>query len=791
MAKNNKIQLFRTETSGSTTTDILKGELAMNINSNSPFIMFKDTSGTVQKLGSLSSSTGSSIYHTMTQKAITDALTARKSETDTLLSSLNSEIKARKAVDGQTGQTYVPDTTANYIYNATSLNDADLKLDTALKEISEKTYGGYIYIEQFDNVNFQNALKLALESLEEGEDAILDCTYFKGEHIVTEGFQINNPVKLIFGGIDITFDNPIDTNLFTFNCNNISIVGLNRNTDKTQTDNGATIFRMINPDSSLNGYHIKSRGNKNILIEGITLKGLRTTMGRQYGNTQYPIDGVGGIYIEKAKPEVVEASNTCNNTRIENVLIAGSKAHGIYIDTPILSTFKNIRLSDCGGHGIFVNNGTSLMIENVYSSSANMAGFCIYGASYVSLNNCASENSGIGFWIRSAFNVTLMSPGVEETRTYGSSPWRLSQPISGKYGLGLTTLSSDNTSVVEISDVNTEYSEYFIGYGILISGGRSINVFTPYVKTIGESIVYEAYTGGTSLSTNVKFINIVGNNRSSFIMNPGFKEASDSLVPTNIKHEIGIGIDVEKLELIYDTNSTLLQGTLDSTTYVTDNSKRAPIYCKSTSCVIRSGKELITNYKANNPTDNLELANKQYVDIVGNKLSEVINGVGLNSDGTFNAPTTAQTSGYTSAATSVMDAIIILDNQVEENETVTAYALTDLNDRLNALNDWCSYMSGHTTTSSLASIPTTKRLCIATISSSQTLGLNGTIDDGREVHIMVYNTSSNEITITIPTTFVNMNGEDLIISANSHGEINILYDGTKLYYRAAPQIIIE
>ena len=598
---------------------------------------------------------------------------------------------------------YIVPETSNYISVASSLYEADLILDDELNKISEsveviknQSYGGYIYIEEFDKENFYNALSSALNSLSEGEDAIIDCTYFKGQHTITQGFQINNPVKLIFGGIDLTFDNPSDSNLFTFNCNNISIVGLNRNTDKTQTDNGATIFRMTNPDSTLNGYHIKSRGNKNILIEGITLKGLRTTMGRQYGNEQYPIDGVGGIYIEKAKPEVVEASNTCNNTRIENVSIAGSKAHGIYIDTPILSTFKNIRLSDCGGHGIFVNNGTSLMIENVYSSSANMAGFCIYGASYVSLNNCASENSGIGFWIRSAFNVTLMSPGVEETRTYGKTPWRLSQPISGKYGLGLTTLSSDNTSVVEISDVNTEYSEYFIGYGILISGGRSINVFTPYVKTIGETIAYEAYSGGTSLSNEVKFINIVGNNRSSFIMNPGFKEASDSSVPTNIKHEIGIGVDVEKLELIYDTNSTLLQGTLDSTTYVTNKDERAPIYCKSTSCVIRSGKELITNYNAETPTSDTELANKLYVDTKVSNIAVNLTdayGSGITYDQVGegdNDPTVAMSSctigdNLDTVVNTLERNINLLANEINENEFVAANALTDLNNRLEVI----------------------------------------------------------------------------------------------------------
>ena len=46
---------------------------------------------------------------------------------------LDAEIAARKAVDGQSGDTYAKNTNANYIKEANSLNDADVKLDTALK----------------------------------------------------------------------------------------------------------------------------------------------------------------------------------------------------------------------------------------------------------------------------------------------------------------------------------------------------------------------------------------------------------------------------------------------------------------------------------------------------------------------------------------------------------------------------------------------------------------------------------------------------------------------------------
>ena len=45
---------------------------------------------------------------------------------------LDAEIAARKAVDGQTGQTYVANTSANYINAVTSLNAADVQLDAIL-----------------------------------------------------------------------------------------------------------------------------------------------------------------------------------------------------------------------------------------------------------------------------------------------------------------------------------------------------------------------------------------------------------------------------------------------------------------------------------------------------------------------------------------------------------------------------------------------------------------------------------------------------------------------------------
>ena len=58
------------------------------------------------------------------------------------MSALFDEITARKAVDGQNGQIYAANNSSNYIKNATSLNDADVKLDAALKTADDAMLTG-------------------------------------------------------------------------------------------------------------------------------------------------------------------------------------------------------------------------------------------------------------------------------------------------------------------------------------------------------------------------------------------------------------------------------------------------------------------------------------------------------------------------------------------------------------------------------------------------------------------------------------------------------------------------
>ena len=450
--------------------------------------------------------------------------------------------------------------------------------------------GGYVYIEKYDKTNFENALKTALAEAKAKYDngtnknaVILDCTYFTGTHVLSTeftGFNLETPVKLIFGSIKVVFNNPGDNNLFNILHNDVSIVGINRNTDVSQiaiednAPNGATVF-IMNGDSSnssdnLNGYHIKSTGRKNILIEGITLKGKRSEIGEYYQSTSHPITGIGGIYIEKGNPADPATSGlTCNNVRINNLLISDTKAHGIYINTPILSSITNTRLSGCGGHGIYILGGTSINMENVYASSGNFAGFCIQNASYVQLANCVAETFGIGFLIRGSNSVTLHCPGVEQTTNYGRYPWRntltsektssSSNSNSGVYGLGLLHTGSNEI----IKDVVSGLDTCFIGYGIYITGGDGINVFSPYIKSIGQTKSSTiGYPESTSPSAQLNFISVVGEANLVNIINPHFKmseEKSDLSVIQTIKNEIKIGKDAKYVDISYSTDSSPLK----------------------------------------------------------------------------------------------------------------------------------------------------------------------------------------------------------------------------------------
>ena len=76
---------------------------------------------------------------TLTEANIANAddLAALSSKTVTAISGLTDEIETRQKIEGQSGDTYSANTGSSYISGATNMNDADIKLAEAIKDIDD------------------------------------------------------------------------------------------------------------------------------------------------------------------------------------------------------------------------------------------------------------------------------------------------------------------------------------------------------------------------------------------------------------------------------------------------------------------------------------------------------------------------------------------------------------------------------------------------------------------------------------------------------------------------------
>lgn len=87
---------------------------------------------------------------------------------------------------------------------------------------------------------------------------------------------------------------------------------------------------------------------------------------------------------------------------------------------------------------------------------------------------------------------------------------------------------------------------------------------------------------------------------------------------------------------------------------------------------------------------------------------------------------------------------------------------------------------------SLNNLPIIYSLVIAEISSNTDLTTADIPVEGQEIAIIVKNTSSSSITITIPNgeQYVNFGADILTVEAGKYAEINLLSDGENIYIRS-------
>jgi hypothetical protein len=95
------------------------------------------------------------------------------------------------------------------------------------------------------------------------------------------------------------------------------------------------------------------------------------------------------------------------------------------------------------------------------------------------------------------------------------------------------------------------------------------------------------------------------------------------------------------------------------------------------------------------------------------------------------------------------------------------------------------YYNGISKVTSVVNIPITYRLVLATISADSSLSLASVPSVGKEVHVIIHNTASKDIAVTIPNSgnYINTLDPTLTVKASSYSEVNLISDGSIVYIK--------
>jgi hypothetical protein len=398
--------------------------------------------------------------------------------------------------------------------------------------LTDELYTNRVLLQEFDGATFSDKLINAGFS---ASGVIVDCTYYTGVQTLNATVEILNPCKFEFSNIIIEFQSNNDLDhMFYIQSPGVSIIGNGRSPKYDQPSTSNTKFVMTNNDQSpvRGGYHIFSadyesfaNGQNVCLLQGFDCIGVQSIVGRVNGEPTFTSaapggpPGVGGICLLEGNPFVAGGGNTISQIQVRDILVDGTRDHGILIIGAILAQVVNCRVSRAGGHGFYIGGTTSepgfegggttsTYVLNCYASSGNLAGFCMHSAAYSQLQNCAAEYFGMGYFLRSCQNVSLFGCGAEENQPKTQIPNHL-----GIY------LQNDSGSYL-LSDIGPDNVNFFRGSSYWISGGRNIYIPNAYSKDPGG--VYDYLTDGAPLapSNNTSHFTIIGEVRSAYIVNP-------------------------------------------------------------------------------------------------------------------------------------------------------------------------------------------------------------------------------------------------------------------------------
>lgn len=465
--------------------------------------------------------------------------------------------------------------------------------------------------------SFDTALRNAINNAVAGD--VLDFTGWTGTHYINSDngtVNIAKPLTLLFGNITIKFKSKGRTShMFYITSSSVRIIGYGRSSNVNDLSGATKLVMEIANGYTNGGYHIKSWSASALHFESFDLLGVRSN----YNENEGTFTGAGGIFLEKPNPDTTASGNNINNLVINNLYIQGTVAHGIYVDTPIISRITNVRVSQAGKHGIYIRGGTSIVMDAVYVSSAHLAGICLQGVSYSSIVASASENAGVGYWLRSCSAVTLFGSGAENCLNKGSG--------DSIFGSGYNNSRILNYNGNIIDDCSADYRDIFRGTSYVISGGRNILLNGPY--SINASLIGEAGTTST-LSAHFR---IMGNARYIQILSPRCSMSSGNTFAGRFDVRIeAVGADAPRDCTIdfnpYEDGSVVPQAGKPYVTEFNTSDDACPIYNVGQNTLIRWGNTKWAFEKIFTPTGTINIDFSRY-DTYTSDTNNPMNGVNL------------------------------------------------------------------------------------------------------------------------------------------------------------------
>lgn len=308
------------------------------------------------------------------------------------------------------------------------------------------------------------------------EGTVFDCSAYKTGTITGTITVRRAGITFLFGEGDFTMS--VLGDMFDIQAPNVTIIGVSRSAKDSVSVNGSTRFIMTNPSG---GFHITStpssvvgwKSSDSLTVMNVDLVGVKSAYTASGSTPVYSLRGAGGIMINEGNPDA--SGSNLNNVWINEVLIDGTRQHGIMIYGGMASKIQNTRVRNAGGHGFYIaGSTTSMNLDTCYASGCYLAGFALHNTSYSTLNNCASDSNGLGYWMRNANAVTMSSCGAEACEVRSSIP----------FNLGIILPSQAGT--VTINDIGSDNVNYIKGSSFLFTGGSNITGTSCYSKDPGN-----------------------------------------------------------------------------------------------------------------------------------------------------------------------------------------------------------------------------------------------------------------------------------------------------------------